>query len=174
MQVAALPPRLSHACISSRLPVDVQMEAEKAFVEWAMSEGRIVVHPTTCYGVRECSGNSTFDQSCHWGTEGRYVCLRCVLLGIIRSRLLPSFCLVQLHALQRAQEGAVRLLTHCSISMAMPNSHGAESLSAQPPYLPACCRGSPRRWMDLTDTLAPGRFQEYLGQTSDSAGSRKA
>ena len=77
------------------------MEAEKAFVEWAMSEGRIVVHSTTCYGVRECGGNSTFDQSCHWGTEGRYVCLRCVLLGIICSRLLPSFCLVQLHALQK-------------------------------------------------------------------------
>lgn len=55
----------------------VQMDAEKAFVEWAVREGRLVVHPTTCYGVRECGGNSTFDQSCHWGTDGRYVCLRC-------------------------------------------------------------------------------------------------
>jgi hypothetical protein len=96
------------------------MEAEKAFVEWAVSEGRIVVHPTICYGVRECGGKSTFDQSCHWGTEGRYVCLRCDLLGIICSRLLPSFCLVQLHAMRRAQEGAVRLLPHCIIIMAVP------------------------------------------------------
>ena len=80
MQVAALPPWMSCACIPSRIFLDMQMDAEKVFVEWAMSEGRIVVHPTTCYGVRECGGNSTFDQSCHWGTEGRYVCLRCVLI----------------------------------------------------------------------------------------------
>ncbi|CAL5224360.1 g7034 [Coccomyxa viridis] len=79
-----------------------KMDAEKAFVDWAVGEGRLVVHPTTCYGVRECGGNSTFDQSCHWGTDGRYVCLR----------------------------------------------------------------GTPRRWVDLTDTLAPGRFQEFMGQVS--------
>ena len=61
----------------------VQMDAEKAYVDWAVGEGRLVVHATVCYGVRECGGNSTFDQSCHWGTDGRYVCLRsgqnCVL-----------------------------------------------------------------------------------------------
>ena len=89
MQVAALPPWMSYACISSRIFLNMQMDAEKVFVEWAMSEGRIVVHPTTCYGVRECGGNSTFDQSCHWGTEGRYVCLRCVLT---RNRALALAC----------------------------------------------------------------------------------
>ncbi|CAK0785519.1 hypothetical protein CVIRNUC_008729 [Coccomyxa viridis] len=78
-----------------------KMDAEKAFVDRAAKEGRIVVHPTTCYGVRECGGSETFDQSCHWGTDGRYVCLR----------------------------------------------------------------GSPRKWVDLTDTLAPGRFEEFLGQS---------
>ena len=59
----------------------VQMDAEKAFVDSAAEEGRIVVHPTTCYGVRECGGSETFDQSCHWGTDGRYVCLRCAPLS---------------------------------------------------------------------------------------------
>lgn len=54
----------------------LQMDAEKAFVDWAAGEGRIVVHPTICYGVRECGGSSTFDQSCHWGTDGLYMCLR--------------------------------------------------------------------------------------------------
>ena len=59
----------------------MQMDAEKAFVDGAAEEGRIVVHPTTCYGVRECGGSETFDQSCHWGTDGRYVCLRCASLS---------------------------------------------------------------------------------------------
>ncbi|CAL8471675.1 g11217 [Coccomyxa elongata] len=53
-----------------------KMEAEKAFVEWLAKEGRVVVHETTCYGVRECGGSSTFDASCHWNSSGRYVCLR--------------------------------------------------------------------------------------------------
>ena len=56
--------------------LSAQMDAEKAFVDGAAEEGRIVVHPTTCYGVRECGGSENFDQSCHWGTDGRYVCLR--------------------------------------------------------------------------------------------------
>lgn len=75
----------------------VQMDAEKAFVDWAAGEGRIVVHPTTCYGVRECGGSSTFDQSCHWGTDGRYQCLRChhcpVLLFSHPERIPPNFML---------------------------------------------------------------------------------
>lgn len=55
------------------------MEKEKAFVEKLAREGRVVVHETTCYGVRECGGHSTFDASCHWNTNGRYVCLRSAL-----------------------------------------------------------------------------------------------
>ena len=57
----------------------MQMGAEKAFVEWLAKEGRVVVHETTCYGVRECGGSSTFDASCHWNSSGRYVCLRCLI-----------------------------------------------------------------------------------------------
>ena len=30
-------------------------------------------------------------------------------------------------------------------------------------------RGKPRRWTDLTDTLAPGRLQEYLGARGGTA-----
>lgn len=56
----------------------VQMEMEKAFVEGLAREGRVVIHETICYGVRECGGSSTFDASCHWNSSGRYVCLRCV------------------------------------------------------------------------------------------------
>ncbi|BDA47061.1 hypothetical protein COCOBI_09-5160 [Coccomyxa sp. Obi] len=53
-----------------------KMEEEKAFVMWLAKEGRVVIHETTCYGVRECGGSSTFDASCHWNRSGRYVCLR--------------------------------------------------------------------------------------------------
>ena len=63
----------------------MQMEMEKAFVEGLAREGRVVIHETICYGVRECGGSSTFDASCHWNSSGRYVCLRCDHL----IRLLP-------------------------------------------------------------------------------------
>ncbi|KAK9918770.1 hypothetical protein WJX75_006764 [Coccomyxa subellipsoidea] len=53
-----------------------KMEMEKAFVEGLAREGRVVIHETICYGVRECGGSSTFDASCHWNSSGRYVCLR--------------------------------------------------------------------------------------------------
>ena len=40
-----------------------------------------------------------------------------------------------------------------------------QETSAQQPRLTRLCRGSPRKWVDLTDTLAPGRFEEFLGQS---------
>ena len=77
MNIIVLPPEVGQQpSVPSRIVLNVQMDAEKAFVDGAAEEGRIVVHPTTCYGVRECGGSETFDQSCHWGTDGRYVCLR--------------------------------------------------------------------------------------------------
>lgn len=69
----------SHGPMIQECLSGTQMEAEKAFVEWLAKEGRVVVHETTCYGVRECGGSSTFDASCHWNSSGRYVCLRCIL-----------------------------------------------------------------------------------------------
>jgi hypothetical protein len=49
---------------------------EKAFVERLVRAGRVVVHDTVCYGQREC-GSGDHDQSCHWGTDAKYYCLRC-------------------------------------------------------------------------------------------------
>ena len=84
----------------SRIAPPVQMNAEKAFVDGAAEEGRIVVHPTTCYGVRECGGSETFDQSCHWGTDGRYVCLRCASLSLPAPGGAASSCHYTCAALQ--------------------------------------------------------------------------
>jgi hypothetical protein len=56
--------------------VHAQVNLEKAYVEWLVGQGRVVVHETPCYGVRECGGYNDFDQSCHWDTIGRYICLR--------------------------------------------------------------------------------------------------
>ena len=75
----------------SRLLLVAQMDAERAFVNGAAEEGRIVVHPTTCYGVRECGGSETFDQSCHWGTDSRYVCLRYAIQGCQRPMALHYY-----------------------------------------------------------------------------------
>ncbi len=38
-------------------------------------QGRAVVHDTACEGMREC-GEGDVDASCHWSTDGRYMCLR--------------------------------------------------------------------------------------------------
>ena len=53
-----------------------QVAREKAFLEGLTGSGRVVIHGTTCYGQREC-GPGDHDQSCHWGTDGKYYCLRC-------------------------------------------------------------------------------------------------
>lgn len=37
--------------------------------------GRLVVHATPCNAMREC-GSEALDQSCHWASDGRYMCLR--------------------------------------------------------------------------------------------------
>ena len=42
-----------------------------------MPSGRVVIHDTACYGQREC-GPGDHDQSCHWGSDAKYYCLRCV------------------------------------------------------------------------------------------------
>ena len=63
-----------------------QMALEKAFVQRLVAAGRVVVHDTTCYGQREC-GPGDHDQSCHWGTDGKYYCLRCAFVT-----QLPCIC----------------------------------------------------------------------------------
>ena len=37
------------------------------------------VHPTACQGLREC-GAADIDNSCHWSTDKRFLCLLCALL----------------------------------------------------------------------------------------------
>lgn len=64
-----------------RLPIAactvcLQVQAEKAFVLGMAERGRAVVHDTACEGMREC-GEGDVDASCHWSTDGRYMCLRC-------------------------------------------------------------------------------------------------
>ena len=52
-----------------------QVASEKAFLEALVPSGRVVIHDTTCYGQREC-GPGDHDQSCHWGSDSKYYCLR--------------------------------------------------------------------------------------------------
>lgn len=59
--------------------------------------GRVVVHATPCNAMREC-GSEALDQSCHWASDGRYMCLRsapfsCSPLTPVNGPLLPVSCL---------------------------------------------------------------------------------
>ena len=53
----------------------LQVAAEREFVMGLQQQGRAVVHSTACEGMREC-GEGDVDASCHWSTDGRYMCLR--------------------------------------------------------------------------------------------------
>jgi len=53
----------------------VQVGAEQAYIEELQAQGRAVIHRTACEGMREC-GDGDIDASCHWSTDGRYMCLR--------------------------------------------------------------------------------------------------
>eukprot|EP00884_Botryococcus_braunii_P015604 jgi/Botrbrau1/2727/Bobra.0164s0007.1 len=52
-----------------------KVDKEQAFVAGLEASGRVVVHPTPCIAMREC-GPESLDQSCHWASDGRYMCLR--------------------------------------------------------------------------------------------------
>ncbi len=56
-----------------------KVNKERAFVAGLEASGRVVVHPTPCDAMREC-GHKDLDQSCHWASDGKYMCLRCAPL----------------------------------------------------------------------------------------------
>lgn len=49
--------------------------AEQAYIEGLQDQDRAVIHRTACTGMREC-GIGDIDASCHWSTDGHYMCLR--------------------------------------------------------------------------------------------------
>ena len=57
-----------------------QVAVEQRWATDLQAQGLLQIHATACPGLREC-GKADIDNSCHWSSAKRYLCLMCALCG---------------------------------------------------------------------------------------------